>query len=218
MEVDGRLDEILMSNQMNHKELERWYRLKNIKKASQVLVVTAVVLFLSGLAASRFLADPPENFTVTVGSGSGSRLENFTYSSPGAHPWELAASTALVSDSLDKVDLSKPSVVYHGGKGGRIYLSAESGTLDRKNNDVCAEGNVRIDYKDYKFTTGEIKYSHASRQADSSAPVSLEGEGIILTGKGLRLSVEKEEIEIKHDVRARLFNVKRVGPENRLPM
>lgn len=203
---------------MNHKELERWYRLKNIKKASQVLVVTAVLLFVSGLAASRYLGEPHENFVGTVGSDSGSKLENFTYSSPGAHPWELAASTALVSDSLDRVALTKPSVVYHGGKGGKIYLSAESGTLDRKSNNVSAEGHVKIAYKDYKFTTGKINYSHESRQADSSAPVSLEGGGIVLTGKGLRLSVEKEEIEIKHDVKARLFNVKRVEPEHRLPM
>lgn len=202
---------------MNHKELERWYRLKNIKKASQVLVIAAIVLFVSGMAASRYLAEPPEDFD-TVGPESGSRLENFTYSSPGAHPWELAASKALISDSFDRVSLTKPSVVYHGGKGGKIYLSAETGTLDRKNNNVSAEGHVRIAYKDYKFTTGAIEYSHADRQADSSAPVSLEGDGIVVTGKGLRLSVDKEEIEIKHDVKARLFNVKRVEPGRRLPM
>jgi hypothetical protein len=37
---------------MNHKEIERWHRLRNLKRASQVLVVVAVVLLACGYMVS----------------------------------------------------------------------------------------------------------------------------------------------------------------------
>jgi hypothetical protein len=69
-----------------------------------------------------------------------------------------------------------------------------------------------------KFTTGEIRYSQENHQAETSSPVSVESGDLRLTGKGLKVSVDSEEITIERDVQARLFNVSLVGPKNRLPM
>ncbi|MDQ7782802.1 MAG: LPS export ABC transporter periplasmic protein LptC [Desulfomonilaceae bacterium] len=202
---------------MKHKELERWYRLRNIRRGAQLLILVSVVLSISGYAASVFVSRPaPAESPELVESGS--RIDNFTYSTPGANPWELEASSAIIADSLDKIELTNPRVVYRGGKGGTIYLSAKVGQLDRKSNNVSAHGDVIIRYKDMKFATGEITYSQANHQAKSSSPVSLEGGDLSLTGKGLKVSIDDEEITIERDVEARLFNVRLVGPKNRLPM
>jgi len=202
---------------MNHRELERWYRLKNIRRGAQLLILVAIGISIAVYAASVFVSRPVPYEPSGVET-SGSRIDNFIYSTPGSHPWELEASSAVISESLDKIKLTNPKVVYHGGKGGTIYLSAKVGQLDRKSNDVSARGDVMIRYKDMKFATHEIKYSQANRRAETSSPVSVEGGDLRLTGKGLKVSIDSEEITIERDVQARLFNVSLVGPKSRLPM
>lgn len=203
---------------MNHKEIERWHRLRNIKRASQVLVVVALVLVTCGYLVSRVVRSSPDMPDAPGPAEGGIRIDNFSYSSPGAHPWELKAATAMVSESLDRVVLKGPKVVYQGGAGGKIFLTAKSGHLDKKTHNVSAQGDVTIEYDDFLFSTGEIDYSHEKHLAETSSPVSLESGDLRLTGKGLKVSVEREEVVIEEDVRARLFNVKWVEPNGRLPM
>ncbi len=203
---------------MNHKEIERWHRLRNIKRASQLLVVVALVLVACGYLVSRVVRPSTDMPDAPGPADGGVRIDNFSYSSPGAHPWELQAATAMVSDSLDRVVLKGPRVIYQGGAGGKIFLTAKSGRLDRKTRNVSAQGDVTIEYDDFLFSTGEIDYSHEKLLAETSAPVSLESGDLRLTGKGLKVSVEREEVVIEDDVRARLFNVKWVEPNGRLPM
>ncbi len=203
---------------MNHKEIERWHRLRNIKRASQLLVVVALVLIACGYMVSRFVRSSPDMPDAPGPADGGIRIDNFSYSSPGAHPWELQAATAMVSDSLDRVVLKGPKVVYQGGAGGKIFLTAKSGRLDRKTRNVSAQGGVTIEYENFLFSTGEIDYSHEKLLAETSSPVSLESGDLRLTGKGLKVSVEREEVVIEDDVKARLFNVKWVEPNGRLPM
>jgi LPS export ABC transporter protein LptC len=203
---------------MNHREIERWYRLRNIKKASQVLVVVCVVMLAAGYGTSRLLREDTEKFVPPPETASGSRIDNFTYSSPGSNPWELAATTAVVSDSLDSVALSNPRVVYHGGKGGRILLSARTGTLDRRKRHVSAAGDVRIEYKDYRFSTGEITYSDETRLAETKEPVCVEGGDFQVSGSGLTVSVDREEIVIEQDVKARLNDPQPMTPPCKVSM
>lgn len=203
---------------MDHKEIERWYRLKNIKKTAQVLILVSLVLLFSSYAASRFLGESVEKFDTLESTHGAVKIENFVYSSPGARPWELRASNALVSDSLDRVDLRNPVVTYYGGKGGTVYLSAVSGQLDKKTSKVSGRGGVVIQYRDFRFTTGKIDYSDDRQRAETTSPVALEGGDMSLTGIGLKLCLESEEIVIENNVRARLYDVKWVEPGQKMPM
>jgi len=203
---------------MRHEELERWYRLRNLKRAALFLVVTGVAVLIVGYAIY-FLARPtPENFDPPPRSGAGSKIENFSFSAPGATPWELKASTALVSDDMTMVILTNPRVTYEGGKGGTIHLSADSGELDRKSNNVYARGNVLIRYRDMTFITTEVKYSQENRMAETPSMVQIKGNDMQLSGRGLKLSIEKEEVEIEQDVQARLLNLHWTGPTGKLAM
>jgi LPS export ABC transporter protein LptC len=202
---------------MNHKEIERWYRLRSIKKASQVLMVVAVVLLAAGFIVSKMLRPASEDFQ-TSGADSGITGKNFTFSMPGAHPWELKASLAKVSDALDSVVLTDPSMLYHGGKGAEILLTAKSGTLDKKTKTVFAQGDVRIKFQDFTFSSEDIDYSHEKLVAQTSSRVSLEGNDLSLSGKGMRMSVDSEEIVIEDDVKALLYNVKWADSGSKLPL
>jgi LPS export ABC transporter protein LptC len=205
---------------MNHKELERWHRLRNIKKASQFLVIAAVVLPVCGYLASRF-SQPIDNsvtFSETVQPGDGMRIDNFSYSSPGTRPWELKANTATVSEKLDNVSLVKPKVIYRGGRGGEILVSAESGKLNKNSRNVFAQGNVTVSYKDLLFTAREIDYSDETKTAETSSPVALDGGDLRVTGKGLKVSIESEEMVIQHDVKACISNVQILGAKGKMPL
>jgi LPS export ABC transporter protein LptC len=203
---------------MDHKHIERHYRLKNLKRASQIVVLGALILLVCGLAASRFVRQHQDDFQTSEVSVNGSNIENFTYSATGSHRWDLQAANARVSDTLDSVKLTLPKVIYQGGFGGTIHLAAQSGNLDKKTGFVSAKGTVKISYKDFEFISRDVDYSDGSLEAATTAHVSLTGDDLKLTGKGLKLSVEKEEVLIEQEVKASLFNVKLIEPGRKLPM
>jgi len=204
---------------MSHKELERWYRLKTIKRAAQFLVLVIVVSSIGAYAVSRFVVGAHGEFFGQDEVGKRvSIINKFTYSSPGPNPWELEAAKAEVTDSLDRVTLTDPKVVYRGNQGREIRLTAKSGELNRKQNTVSARGGVIIRYDNFKIEAGQIGYSDETKLAEAPASVSLKGNDLHLTGKGLKLSVDKEEIVIEQDVTARLFNIKWTDRAGKLPL
>jgi LPS export ABC transporter protein LptC len=205
-------------DRMNHKEIERWYRLRNLKKASQFLVVFFVVLLVGAFVASRLVRERSDQLETGNVAGSGIRVEKFSYSSPGAQPWELEATEATVSESLDRVALSHPRVVFHGGNGGTIYLSSTSGTLDKKSSNVTFNGDVEIRLRDFTFRADDIAYSHEKHEVRTESPVSLEGPEVHVTGRGLKMFLETEEAVIENDVQARIDNVKWVDAGGRMPL
>jgi LPS export ABC transporter protein LptC len=203
---------------MNHKEIERWYRLRNLKRLSQFLILFTVVLLAAVYAVLAWIKPGPIPVPFPSSGEAGITIENFNYSSPGTHPWELEASKAVASEALDRVTLTAPKVVYHGLTGTDIYLSAGTGTLDKNSSNVSMKDDVRIRFRGFLFKTDDIQYSHKSQKAETSSPVSLEGDDLRLTGKGLKVLVEKEEIVVEDAVRARLYNIKWVEPGNKLPL
>jgi LPS export ABC transporter protein LptC len=203
---------------MDHKELERWHRLRNIKKASQFLVVLGVVLLVGGYTVSRLIDRSPARPDSEGEAPAGIRISNFTYSATGADPWELMAGRAEVSSSLDKVTLQNLKVVYGSGKGDDIVVSAEKGALDRKTQNISASGEVTVKYKDFLFKTNDLKYTRKTGVAETDSPVSLEGASLKLKGEGMKVEVKKREITVEHNVEAVLFNVKWVAPGQKLPM
>jgi LPS export ABC transporter protein LptC len=198
---------------MNHKEIERWHRLRNIKRAAQVLVIFALALVVSGYAVSRIFPNTENTFvSKPIDPKNDMRIEKISYSSPGAHPWELEAATVEGSAALDKVRLIQPRVVYHGGRGGKIFLTADTGNLDKQSNNVFAKGNVTIRSENFVFTTGDMNYSQDKKTAETDSPVALEGVDFRLEGKGMKMSVQDEEIVIEQDVKARFLNVRWTEP------
>ncbi len=192
---------------MNHKEIERWYRLKRIKTASQVLVIAAVVLAAPAYMLSKAMKTDTESFTAAT-AGSGMRIENFSYSAPGVHPWELKATSATVTDNLDNVHLVNPNALYKGGRGDDIRLTAETGKLDKASRRMTALGNVKVAYRDMALFASEIDYLDDKKTVNSSSEVRLDGGDLQVTGAGMRLSIDQEEVTIENDVKANISNVR----------
>ncbi len=198
---------------MNHREIERWYRLRMLKKASVAVVLSVLALIVICGAAWRLMSDgPPETPTADTADAA-LKVNRFTLSSSGEHPWRLDARTALSKDStLQRVALIRPRIVYQGGKGGVIVLTAEKGIVDRDKLNYSAKGNVTLKYRDFEISTEEITYSEEKQEVSGSATVVLKAKDLHFTGNELTLSLADEEIVIKGGVSATLFNMKWTTP------
>jgi LPS export ABC transporter protein LptC len=203
---------------MNHKEIERWYRRKNIMTACQVLAVVSFVLVCVSYVVSRVWSDNRDDYVSSPKRNEGMRMEHFSYSSVGAHPWVLRADSAVANGPVNRVSLAQPAVTYPGGRGGTIFLNSRSGELDKEKQQVTARGAVAIRYKDFLFSTDEVHYLHDKLVADTSAPVSVEATDLRVTGTGLTLSIKDEEASVEDNVKTQIFNVRWVGSNGRLPM
>lgn len=203
---------------INHKEIERWYRRKNIMRACQVLALVSIVLVSVSYVVSRVWSDNPEDYVSNPKPDEGMRMERFSYSSFGAHPWVLRAESAVANELINRVSLTQPMVTYPGGMGGTIVLNSHSGELDKEKQQVTARGAVAIRYRDFLFSTDEVHYLHDKLVAETSAPVSVEATDLRVTGTGLTLSIKDEEANIEGNVKTQIFNVRWVGANGKLPM
>jgi LPS export ABC transporter protein LptC len=203
---------------MNHKEIERWYRRKNIMRACQVLAVVSVMVIGVSYVVSRVWNDNPDDYVSAPKYGEGMRMEHFSYSSVGARPWVLRAESAVANELVNKVSLTQPAVTYPGGRGGTIFLNSYSGELDKEKQQVTAQGAVAIRYKDFLFSTDEVHYLHDKLVAQTSSPVSVDAKDLHVTGTGLTLSIKDEEASVEDNVKTQIFNVRWVGANGKLPM
>ncbi len=203
---------------MNHKEIERWYRLQNLKKTAQILVAVSILVLAVGLIASRFLPSPSPSTNIVSEMDAGSRIGKFSFSVPGPHPFEVVANGAVVSKSLDKVVLEEPRVTYHPQDGEEVVLTAEIGELNRTTQSYSVKGNVDIKYGAFQVQATDMEYSHEKRLASTSSPFSMKGKDLIIKGTGLKLWMEKEEAHIERDVEAWLFNVKLFERKGNAPL
>jgi LPS export ABC transporter protein LptC len=165
------------------------------------------------------LVTPTEDVPLTPTSVEGRlNVKNFSYSSPGAHPWELAASSALVTEGLDRVKVTAPRVRYFRLEGGEVTLSAAEGELDRKTGDVTARGDVTVKYGGFTFKTSDLRYSQRRLTASTTSAVTLRGDSLLLSGKSFKLTLEPPQVMIEEDVEAQLYNVKWTEPGRKAPL
>jgi LPS export ABC transporter protein LptC len=197
---------------MNHKEIERWYRLKLIKRTAQVLVLVAVTALVAGYAVSRILLPDDNDRPLAETHHPGPVLKKIEFSMPGVHPLELKADAALGSEKLDSVELIKPEVVFTGKRGEKILLTADFGKLDKKTRSVHVRGSVVIRMRGFVIKADEIRYSDESGLAETPTRFSLEGKDMRLRGRGMKLSVQDSEVSIEHDVHSELFGVDWLPP------
>ncbi len=198
-------DEGFTGGSMNHKEIERWYRLRNLKRAAQILVLASVALLIAGYAISRVLTERHPVINDTPTSSDELRVENFSYSHRGAYPVELNARVGLLPASLDKGKLSFLSVTARSKDGKKLTLTAEKGEFDKKKELVTASGNVKVQYEDLVLTTDQVSYSMDKGKVWTESAVKLTGRQFHLEGGGLTLWVESEKFSLENEVQVTFY-------------
>lgn len=185
---------------MNHKEIERWYRLRNLKRAAQLLVLASVAMLIAGYAISRVLIERNPVTEDTPTSSDDLRVENFSYSHRGAYPVELKARVGVLPATLDKGKLSYLTVTVKSKEGKKLILTADEGEFYKKRELVTASGNVKVQYEDLVLTADKISYAMDQGKVWTDSAVTLTGRQFDLEGGRLALWVESEKFTLEDGV------------------
>ena len=108
----------------------------------------------------------PENTQVAM------RSFQHTASRDGKPQWHLEAESASLMGKKELV-LKTPAVVFYRDSGRKIFLTAESGTLNKSTNNITLSGNVVARTTDYRFEADSAVYDHDRRFLNSSTPVKI---------------------------------------------
>ena len=109
----------------------------------------------------------PENTQVSMGA-----FEH-TATKDGKTQWHLEAESASLMDSKKKLVLQTPSVVFFRENGRKIFLTAKTGVLQTKTNNITMSGNVVARTEGYRFEADSAVYDHNRRFLTSETPVKI---------------------------------------------
>ena len=195
----------LRNREITHREIERWYRLRNLRKASQVFVIISFVVMVAGYAVLRFIQpsqpakDPDPKAINTV--------KKPYYSFPGPHPFDVRAKSAVVSESQDKIILNSPKITYHPDHGSEMILTAKTGELNRTTQNYSVKGDVCLKSDTFRIEAGQLGYSRENNLASTTSRITIKAKNMLLKGKQLKLWPDKKEAHIEQDVEATLFHI-----------
>jgi LPS export ABC transporter protein LptC len=202
----------LRNQEITNREIERWYRLRNLRKAAQVFVIIAIVVMVAGYAVFRFIKpsqpvkDPDPKAINTV--------QKPYYSFPGPHPFDVRAEEALVSESQDKIILKSPKITYHPNRGGNMVLTAKTGELNRTTQNYSVKGDVNLKSDNFRIEAGQLGYSRKKNLASTTSQITIKAKNMLLKGKQLKFWPDKKEAHIEQNVEATLFNINIFNTKN----
>lgn len=137
--------------------------------------------------------------------GSLHHVHNFhwTQMKSGAQQWVLTARDANYSNDSTSVILDQPVVTMVSKDGKPVTVKAPKAVLDLEGNKVKRtrlSGGTQIHYGDFVLTTDEATFLPDADQIDAPGFVTIEGEGIKVTGTGLTGHTNTREFELLKQV------------------
>lgn len=118
----------------------------------------------------------------------------------GKKVWELEASA--ISQYQSDLHLRDVKAVYYARDGRSFTLRGDQAKVNQESKDMEISGNVVLLSSDgYRLKTRSISYRHAKKQAETEEPIEFEGEGILLTGKGMLIDMEEKTFKVFHQVK-----------------
>lgn len=149
--------------------------------ASKIIKRLLLVVMLLGFAAVavtfvtyRKSFDNPEKLSSMLPENTQISMQSFkhTASRDGKTQWHLAAESASLMGKK-KLVLKTPEVVFYRENGRKIFLTAETGVLNKKTNNITMSGNVVARTDGYRFEADSAVYDHNRRFLNSKTPVKI---------------------------------------------
>jgi LPS export ABC transporter protein LptC len=126
----------------------------------------------------------------------------------GAKEWEVWADQAFGFKAENRWILDRVKAEIFGERGTRYTVTGSRGEINTLTKDLKVSGQVLTQSSNgYVFVTDEIVYSSKNRSLESQSQIEMkgpadeEGRRLTLTGKGMSLLMNSENMEILADVR-----------------
>jgi LPS export ABC transporter protein LptC len=124
-----------------------------------------------------------------------------TATKDGAVQWELDAESAELEAKTGRMVLKSPKVEFYLDDGGKVYLTAQWGTLFTHNNNIKVRGNVRVVNDRYTLVAETLIYEHAQRRLSTNQPVTITGQAFDLSSAGMTYDLNTNRAQLDGDVR-----------------
>lgn len=109
----------------------------------------------------------------------------------------------------DTAEIMQPDVDYRPTGAPRWYISGDRGTLDRPEDMLVLEGDVRLHrpaaaaVREATLLTPHLRYDMAAEVADTDQPVRMLSPGTRIDAVGMTAWLESERVELHRDVHVR---------------
>ena len=151
-----------------------------VSKIIKRLLVVVMLLGLAGVVTTfvtyRKSFDNPEKLADMLPEDTQVSMQSFehTASRDGKTQWHLEAESASLMGQK-KLVLKTPAVVFYREDGRKVYLTAETGVLNKKTNNITMSGSVVARADGYRFEAESAVYDHNRRFLNSKTPVKITG-------------------------------------------
>ncbi len=175
----------------------------NLRRLLAILILIAV-LFLGTVIWRHLRQQRPEDLLNALPKQIDLALEqlHYTQTEEGRRRWTLDADKAEYQRQQGQVSLKTVQLtLFEAGRLGQVRLQADQGLLDQEERQVEVWGNVIIKTeRGEQLYTERLHYDDQQRRLHTDEPVRLLSKRMELTGIGMQVDLEQEQLLIKKDV------------------
>lgn len=184
---------------------ERWIR--------RGLLALSVVLagFLGYLLVTRSNPGSSSRSVAAVGAESAdAHIQDFTYTQTKGDivQWKVQAEQARLYEKDSRAVLNNVQVTLYGNQGQELTLSGDEGTLDTQTKNFQLSNRmtpiVVETQSGYTIQTNHLMWTDARHEIQTGDHVTINGNGLQVTGTGLLGKMDIEEFQVLDDVRVDL--------------
>ena len=118
----------------------------------------------------------------------------------GAVQWELDAATAELEANSGRMVLDAPKFKFFLEDGTVVQVTAKTGILNTRSNDMQVRGNVKVRNDRYTLVTEALSYLHDDRKMETEAPVIITGGEVDLRADAMTYDLEKNTARFRGHV------------------
>lgn len=176
------------------------------------LTVLGMAVFVGHRVVTHMQTRSQETTSVTLEEqqGADAWIQGFSYrqTRSGATKWVVNANQAKVFDKehIAKLQTVEVRLFDDTFQKEQLLITSEEGVMNTSNNDFELlsknEKTVMTFESGYQVFSDRLTWTEKTRQIYTADPVTIQGDGLVITGTGLAGDVDKEEFRLLNNVRA----------------
>jgi LPS export ABC transporter protein LptC len=181
--------------------------LRASKQKRLKLLLISAILFIFGIIFAVFIYRQTPDLPSTEGLSSeeGTNIAigrvRQTATKDGHTEWSLDAATVKYMESEKKALFKDISVTFFLKDGGKVFLTADAGTLKTESKDIEVTGDVVVKNEDYLMESESLRYQHEKRLLFAKVPVKITGKDFDLVADSLSVDLNNEKAWFKGNVK-----------------
>jgi LPS export ABC transporter protein LptC len=137
-------------------------------------------------------------------------IDQFTFmqSRSGVMQWQVQAQRARMIEAEHQATMEQVEVTLFGAKGWEMKLKGDEGTIDTATKNftlIRRDGPIVVQLQNgYTIYTNHLTWMEEQREVRTEDPVTIIGEGLEVTGRGLIGKLDSEEFKILEHVQVEI--------------